>query len=106
MVLDGLRVFNTARYVGDAALEVVPAAAWRLRVTANFVGDYSPFDEPGVQLAPYGLLHLGGTWNVRGTEIDFGVRNLLDRAYPEVVAGHIVSPGQPRSVFVSARYRL
>jgi outer membrane receptor protein involved in Fe transport len=105
MVLDGLRVFNTARYVGDAALELAPAAAWRLRVAANFVGKYSPFDEPGELLAPYGLLHAGGTWSVRGTEIDFGVRNILDRAYPEVVAGHIVSPGQPRSVYVSARYR-
>ena len=105
MVLDGFRVFNTAKYVGDAALELAPSRAWRLRLNANFVGPYSPFDEPGQLLAPYALLHVGGTWTVRGTEIDFGVRNVLDRAYPEVVAGHIVAPGEPRSVFVSARYR-
>lgn len=106
MVLDGLRVFNTAKYVGDAALEIAPAQSWRVRVTGNFVGPYTPFDEPGQQLAPYGLLHVGGTWSIRDTEIDFGVRNVLDRAYPEVVAGHVVSPGQPRSIFVSAKYRL
>ena len=106
IVLDGLRVFNTAKYVGDAALQLAPAAAWRVRVNANFVGPYSPFDEPGVRLAPYGLLHLGGAWTIRDTEIDFGIRNLLDRAYPEVVAGHIVAPGEPRSIFVSAKYRL
>ena len=106
MVLDGLRVFNTAKYVGDAALELVPASAWRIRVNANVVGPYSPFDEPGETLAPYGLVHVGGTWTVHDTEIDFGIRNLFDRRYPELVAGHIVSPGQPRSVFVTARYRL
>lgn len=105
-VLDGMRVYNTAKYVGSAALEVAPAAKLRLRVGANFVGPYSPFDEPGVLLAPYGLLHVGGTLVARGTEIDFGVRNLLDRAYPELVAGHIVAPGQPLSFFVTARHSL
>jgi len=106
MVLDGLRVFNTAKYVGDAALELAPAPAWRLRVAGNFIGRYSPFDEPGETIAPYGLLHVGGTWTVRDTEIDFGIRNVFDRKYPELVAGHVVAPGEPRSVFVSARYRL
>jgi len=105
-VLDGLRVYNTAKYVGDAALEYSPAPAWRLRLSGNFVGPYSPFDEPGVLLPAYGLLHLGGIAMVRGTEIDFGIRNLLDRAYPELVAGHIVAPGQPLSFFVTARRML
>ncbi|HEX7019910.1 MAG TPA: TonB-dependent receptor [Gemmatimonadaceae bacterium] len=106
MVLDGLRVFNTSQYVGDVALDYSAAHALRLRVSGNVVGPYSPFDEPGVVIAPYGLLHVGGAFTVRGTELDFGMRNVLDRAYAEVMAGHIVSPGQPRSVFLSARYRL
>ncbi len=106
VVLDGLRVYNTSKYVGTAALDFVATPALRLRASGNFVGPYSPFDEPGVTLAPYGLLHLGGTTTVRGTDIDFGVRNVLDRAYPELVAGHIVSPGQPRSFVVSVRREL
>ena len=106
MVLNGLRVFNTAKYVGDATLEIAASSSVRLRIGGNFVGPYSPFDEPGEVRAPYGLLHLGGSWTVRGTELDFGVRNALDRAYPEVIAGHIVAPGQPRSVFLSARRML
>ena len=106
VVLDGVRVYNTAKYVGDAAIELAPARALRLRVSGNFLGPYSPFDEPGVVLAPYGLLHVGGTMTVRGTELDVGIRNVLDRAYPELVAGHIVAPGQPRSFFVTARHVL
>ncbi len=106
IVLNGVRVYNTAQYVGDVAMEFVPAHAWRLRVSGNFVGPYSPFDEPGVVLAPYGLLHVGGSVMLRGTELDFGIRNMLDRAYPELVAGHIVAPGQPRSIFLSARHTL
>lgn len=105
IVLDGLRVYNSSKYVGSAALDLVPpAAGWRLRASANFVGPYSPFNEPGVVLPPYGLLHLSGAATVYGTEIDVGVRNLLDRAYPELVAGHIVSPGQPRALYAAARH--
>jgi len=106
MVLNGLRVFNTAKYVGDATLEIAATSALQVRIGGNFVGPYSPFDEPGEVRAPYGLLHLGGAWTVRGTELDFGIRNLLDRAYPEIVAGHIVAPGQPRSVVLSARRKI
>jgi len=105
-VVDGMRVYNTAKYVGDAAVELVPSAGWRLRVGGSFVGPYSPFDEPGVVVAPYGLLHVGGMVTVRGTELDVGIRNVLDRAYPDVVAGHVVAPGQPRSLVVSARHAL
>jgi hypothetical protein len=36
-------------------------------------------------------------------ELDVGVRNVLDRAYPELVAGHVVSPGQPRALFFTIR---
>lgn len=53
----------------------------------------------------YGLAHASLTWTQRGIEANIGVRNLLDRAYPELVAGEVVSPGQPRTVFVSLRGR-
>jgi outer membrane receptor for ferric coprogen and ferric-rhodotorulic acid len=48
-------------------------------------------------------MHLSATAVVGAIELDVGVRNVLDRAYPELVAGHIVSPGQPRAVFVTLR---
>jgi outer membrane receptor protein involved in Fe transport len=110
--VSGLRVYNTARYIGATALDImtddgVTAGKWNFRVGANFVGPYSPFDEPGVVLGSYGLMHLSGRVRLnRGVVFDGGIRNVLDRAYPEVVAGHIVAPGEPRSVYLSLRYRL
>ena len=104
-VLDGLRVYNTARYTGTASLEIAPpGAAWRLRVGGNWVGPYSPFDEPGVVLGGYGLAHVSGTVRWAGAEWTLGVRNLMDRAYPELVAGHVVAPGQPRALQLGARF--
>ncbi|MEA2765533.1 MAG: iron complex outerrane recepter protein, partial [Gemmatimonadaceae bacterium] len=104
LVLDGVRVYNTATYVGAAAFTLAPVdAKWRLRIGGNWVGRYAPFDEPDVLLGGYGLLHLSGTARLGAVELDLGVRNVLDRAYPELVAGHIVSPGQPRAVFVTIR---
>ncbi|CAN5839187.1 hypothetical protein BH11GEM2_BH11GEM2_40890 [soil metagenome] len=105
--LNGLRVFNTRRYVGVAALEIAPTGyAARVRVSGNRVGPYSPFDEPGVVTRGYGLMHLGASAPVARLEIDAGVRNLPDRAYPELIAGHIVSPGRPRTLYVSVRARM
>jgi outer membrane receptor protein involved in Fe transport len=111
VVLDGMRVYNTAKYVGAAALDYAPglaagAASWRLRLSGNWVGPYSPFDEPGVIVGGYGLAHVSGAVPVGQIELDAGVRNVFDRAYPELVAGHIVSPGQPRTVYVSVRARM
>jgi len=114
--LAGQRVYNTARYVGTAALDIAPPstrsstratdARWRLRVSGNWVGPYSPFDEPGVVLGAYGLMHAGAIIPLtRQASVDLGVRNLLDRAYPEVVAGHIVAPGEPRAFYVTLRWR-
>lgn len=106
IILSGSRVYNTARYVGVAALEFAPAAApWSVRVGGNAVGPYSPFDEPGVVLPAYGLLYVSGLARVASATVELGIRNLLDRAYPELVAGHVVSPGQPRSLSASLRYR-
>lgn len=107
VVLDGLRVYNTAKYVGVAALDIRSGpASWRIRASGNWVGPYSPFDEPGVVIGGYGLMHLSGSVPVGRVELDAGLRNLFDRAYPEVVAGHIVSPGQPRAVYVSLRAQM
>jgi len=106
VVLNGLRVYNTSKYVGDATIELSKAASpLRVRFSGNWVGDYSPFDEPGVVLGGYGLAHVGASWAFRSVDTDVGIRNVFDRAYPELVAGHIVSPGQPRTVYVSLHAR-
>jgi iron complex outermembrane receptor protein len=103
--LDGARVFNTARYVGTVGLAVSPpGGAWRVGASLGVVGPYSPFDEPGVELPAYALVHLsGGVRLGRLGTVDLGVRNLMDRAYPELRAGGFVSPGQPRTVYATLR---
>jgi outer membrane receptor protein involved in Fe transport len=107
VVLNGLRVFNTSKYVGAAALDLLPGAvSWRLRLSGNWVGPYSPFDEPGVVLGSYGLAHVSAAWTIGTFEADVGIRNVFDHAYPEIVAGGIVAPGQPRTVYVSLRSRM
>ncbi len=105
--LSGARVFNTARYVGTITLEVEPPrASWYARLSSNIVGPYSPFGEPGTVLPPYGLFHLSGGFRAGSLRLELGVRNLLDRAYPELRAGGFVSPGQPRSVYGTVEYGL
>src|SRR5512140_1664079 len=103
--LSGLRVYNTAKYIGSASLEwAAPASPWSLRVSTNAVGPYAPFDEPGVELPAYALLHASATRRIGKVQLELGVRNLLDKAYPELVAGGLVAPGQPRAVFGTLRY--
>ncbi len=103
--LAGSRVYNTARYVGATTLAVAPPGrAWRAALSLDAVGPYSPFDEPGVVRPAYAVAHLSATVEIApGDELEVGVRNLFDRAYPELEAGGYVSPGQPRSVFVTLR---
>jgi hypothetical protein len=68
-ILNGLRVYNTSKYVGDAAVDLSPTgAAWRVRLSGNWVGDYSPFDEPGVVLGGHGLAHVSGMWAFRSVD--------------------------------------
>jgi outer membrane receptor protein involved in Fe transport len=101
-VLDGVRVYNTSKYVGTAAIDITPASTWwRLRLAGNWVGPYSPFDEPGVVLGAYGLAHVSGIIQWRELRLELGVRNVFDRAYPELVAGHVIDPGQPRALFTT-----
>ncbi len=103
--LNGARVFNTARYVGVVWLDMSPpTATWHVRVSSNTVGPYSPFAEPKVVLPAYGLVHVTGGTTVGRAELQVGVRNVLNRAYPELRAGGFVTPGQPRSLFGSLRY--
>jgi hypothetical protein len=103
--LSGARVFNTAKYVGSAWVDLAPSAAsWRARVGTNVVGPYTPFDEPGVTLPSFALLHASGQARVGGAVLELGARNLLDRAYPELRAGGFIVPGQPRSVYGAVRY--
>jgi outer membrane receptor protein involved in Fe transport len=108
--LRGLRVYNTARFVGVTALEWRSPASrdarwhWRARLASNVVGPYSPFDEPGVVLPSYGLVHAGVGVGIGRADLSLTVRNVLDRAYPELVAGGKVSPGQPRAVYAGVRW--
>lgn len=104
VMLDGLRVYNTSKYIGVAGIDLAPSSApWRIRATGSWVGPYSPFDEPGVVLGGYGLAHASLGWKFHSFEVNIGVRNAFDRAYPELVAGQVVSPGQPRTLYVSMR---
>lgn len=103
--LSGARVFNTARYVGTLLARVAPPGTrWHAQLGANVVGPYTPFDLAGTELDPYLLLHASAGVRIGSAALlDVGVRNLLDRAYPELRAGDFVSPGQPRTAFVSVR---
>lgn len=108
--LSGLRVYNTARYVGSATFDIAPTnaiatARWVVRMSGNWVGAYSPFDEPGIETGAYGLMHLSARARLTPSAVlDMGVRNLFDRTYPELVAGHIVAPGEPRSAYLGLRF--
>jgi outer membrane receptor protein involved in Fe transport len=105
--LAGGRVANTAKYVGDVGVDLGRStAAWALRLSTNFVGPYTPFDEPEVMLPAYALLHASARWLVGTTTLRLGVRNLLNKSYPEVRAGGFLSPGQPRSIYAGLSYLL
>ncbi|MGA9407072.1 MAG: TonB-dependent receptor [Bacteroidota bacterium] len=102
--LSGARVYNTAKYIGIAALDITPHVNWDIRLSSNIVGPYSPFDEPGVVLPSYAILSLTVGVHAGSALIQVGVKNLADKAYPELVAGGFVDPGQPRSVYGTVKY--
>jgi iron complex outermembrane receptor protein len=103
--LSGARVFNTSKFLGTAAMELAPPATiWRVRVSTNLVGPYTPFDEPGVEVPTYALIHVHGDVRVGGALVGVGVRNLFDHTYTELRAGGFVVPGQPRSVYGGMQY--
>jgi len=47
---------------------------------------------------------VSGGLKVGRTQLEVGMRNALNRAYPELRAGGFVSPGHPRSVYGTLRY--
>jgi hypothetical protein len=103
--LSGTRVFNTAKYVGSATIALTPpGASWDLQLGTNVVGPYTPFDEPGVELPAYALLHVGAGLRIGVMHANLGLRNLTNHHYPELRAGGFVSPGQPRSVYGGLDY--
>jgi len=103
--LTGARVFNTARNVGTAAVDVTPPGTpLSVRLSTNAVGPYTPFDQPGMELPAYALVHAAASVRLGTAVLQLGVRNLFDKKYPEVRAGDFVAPGQPRSVFGEVRY--
>jgi outer membrane receptor protein involved in Fe transport len=104
--LNGARVYNTSKYIGIAALDVTPAPEWVVRLSSNIVGPYSPFDEPGVVLPSYAVLSLTVGAHFGNAFVQVGMENIADKAYPELVAGGFVDPGQPRSVYGTVRYSL
>ena len=104
--LSGARVYNTAKYIGIAALEYTPHPRWDVRLSSNVVGPYSPFDEPGVVLPSYAILSLSVGHYEGEAFFQIGIRNLADKYYPELVAGGFVNPGQPRSLYATVDYAL
>jgi outer membrane receptor protein involved in Fe transport len=104
--LSGARVYNTSKYIGIAALDIAPYANWNIKLSTNIVGPYSPFDEPGVVLPSYAVFSLTVGVHAGNALIQVGVKNLGDKAYPELVAGGYVDPGQPRSVYGTMKYSL
>ena len=98
-------MFNTARFVGTTTVAISPPAGrWQVRVSLDVLGPYSPFNEPGMLLPSYGLVHVSGGLQLGRAHLQLGVRNALDRGYPELRGGDFVSPGQPRTGFGSVRY--
>ncbi|MEP7382821.1 MAG: TonB-dependent receptor [Gemmatimonadota bacterium] len=102
--LNGLRVYNTSKFVGTVALDLARRSTpWRVRFSTNLMGPYSPFDQPGVVTGGYGLANTMVGWTRHALEVDVGVRNVFNRAYPELIAGEVVAPGEPRSLVVTVR---
>ena len=102
--LNGLRVYNTSKFIGTVALDIMHRASpWRVRVSSNLMGPYSPFDQPGVVTGGYGLANLMLGWTHRQLDVGVGMRNVFDRAYPELIAGEVVAPGEPRRFVVTVR---
>ena len=103
----GQPVFNTSRFVGDAAIAVMPHhSIWRLRVGSNFQGQYTPFEEAvGLTRPAFALLYASGGVRVgHGVSIEAGVRNILDTQYRELESGYFIAPGEPRALYGTVHY--
>ena len=61
-------------------------------------------DTPVEDVDPIACFYSSVTRKIGKAELEIGVHNLLDRDYPELVAGGLVAPGQPIAVFGTVRY--
>jgi outer membrane receptor protein involved in Fe transport len=100
-------IFNTSKYVGAARIDFdIPGQIWVAQVGANFQGPYTPFEEPGVLRPSYALFNAAAGIKIsEHTQFLVGARNLLDVRYRELESGGQATPGQPRTVYASMRYR-
>ncbi len=100
-------IFNTSSCVGAAHIDFEPPKrAWVAQIGANFQGEYTPFEEPGVLRPGFVLFSLAGGLKLsERTQVMIGVRNVLDTHYREVESGGQMAPGQGRSVYVNMRFR-
>lgn len=75
--LTGRPVFNTSKFVGAGGFRFSPVGStWYARLSGNIQGPYTPFDEPGVLVGTYGLVHLDGGVRFGRSLFSLGVRNL------------------------------
>ncbi len=103
----GQTVFNTSRFVGDAAIDLAPPhAIWRLRLDTNFNGKYTPFEEAiGLTRPAFALVNASGSVRIgQGARLEIGVRNVLDTQYRELESGYFITPGQPATVYATVQY--
>jgi outer membrane receptor protein involved in Fe transport len=103
----GQPVFNTSKFVGNAAVQIMPAhSIWRLRLDANFQGRYTPFEEAiGLTRPAFALFNASAGVRIRqNAHLDVGVRNLLNTQYRELESGYFVTPGEPTAVYATLHY--
>ena len=103
----GRPVFNTSKFVGDAALEVHPPhAIWQWRLGSNFQGKYTPFEEAvGLYRPAFALFYTSGGVQIRpDAHLEVGIRNLLNTQFRELESGYFVTPGEPIAVFATLHY--
>lgn len=103
----GQPVFNTSRFVGDAALEVHPPhSIWQWRLGSNFQGHYTPFEEAiGLERPAFALFYTSGGVQIRpDAHLEVGIRNILDTQYRELESGYFVTPGEPIGFYATVHY--
>jgi outer membrane receptor protein involved in Fe transport len=102
--LSGVPVFGVARATVESGVDVQYRGALG-SIWAAYTGAFTPIGEPDARTSPFTLLNARGTVPVTtDLSLALGVRNILDRRYPEVRASGFVSPGEPRTVLLAVRW--
>ncbi|HLX12785.1 MAG TPA: TonB-dependent receptor [Bacteroidota bacterium] len=105
--LAGVQIFNTARNVGTVAVDIAPHGTWwHARFNGNYVGQYAPFDEPGVILPSYAVFSATAGTRFDKATIDLGVKNIFNKVYPELRAGGFIDPGMPTTAYVTLGWEM